>query len=110
MTNALLRICKQKKLIVKEGRQPNCRFDALVRNPQKKGDLLIEVKSRTAVADIRLAIGQLFDYRRQLPKRATTSIAVLLPYAPKKHVRALLNAVNVKALWFTANLKSIQGF
>jgi hypothetical protein len=109
MTNRLLAICQEKKLTVEEGRPQSCRFDALVRNHQKGRDLLIEVKSTAEIADVRLAVGQL-DYRRQLPKKATTNIAVLLPFAPGEHVRAFLDDVEAMALWFTKDLKTIQGF
>ncbi|AKI99118.1 Hypothetical protein AA314_00745 [Archangium gephyra] len=95
---------------MEEGRLQSCRFDALVRNHQTGRDLLIEVKSSTAIADIRLAVGQLLDYRRQLPKKETTHIAVLLPSEPGEHVRAFLNDVEARALWFTKDLKTIQGF
>ncbi|WP_147332946.1 hypothetical protein [Archangium gephyra] len=110
MTNRLLNVCKEKNLTVEEGRLQSCRFDALVRNHQTGRDLLIEVKSSTAIADIRLAVGQLLDYRRQLPKKETTHIAVLLPSEPGEHVRAFLNDVEARALWFTKDLKTIQGF
>ncbi|WPB76961.1 hypothetical protein KYC5002_49280 [Archangium violaceum] len=110
MTNRLLELCKAKKLTVVEGRLQSCRFDALVRAHQEGRDLLIEVKSTTEIADIRLAVGQLLDYRRQLPKKTTTNIAVLLPSAPGEHARALLDDVEAKALWFTKDLKAIQGF
>ncbi|WP_257459476.1 hypothetical protein [Archangium lipolyticum] len=95
---------------VEEGRLQSCRFDALVRNHREGRDLLIEVKSTTEIADVRLAVGQLLDYRRQLPKKATTNIAVLLPFAPGEHVRAFLDDVEAMALWFTKDLKTIQGF
>lgn len=110
MTNRLLAVCQQKMLTVEEGRPPNCRFDALVRNHPKGHDLLIEVKSTTEIADVRLAVGQLLDYRRQLPKKATTNIAVLLPNEPGEHVRAFLADVKARALWFKKDLKTIQGF
>jgi len=63
-------------------------------------DLLIEAKSSTDVAFCRMAVGQLLDYRRQLPGSAITDLAVLFSEVPGKHVLDFLGHVGVKALWF----------
>jgi hypothetical protein len=76
-------------------------FNVLIQGYQTQGrDLLIEVKSSTNVADVRLAIGQLLDYRRFVNRPSATDLAVLLPEEPSAHVRELLKACDILLLWF----------
>ncbi|MBX7552295.1 hypothetical protein K1Y78_30880 [Streptomyces sp. tea 10] len=52
--------------------------------------VLYEAKGLTTRANVRMAIGQLADYRRLVPERKTLRVAVLLPSAPTPDVQELL--------------------
>ncbi|GGU84478.1 hypothetical protein GCM10010260_16920 [Streptomyces filipinensis] len=52
--------------------------------------VLYEAKGLTTRANVRMAIGQLADYRRHVPERKTLRVAVLLPSAPTPDVQELL--------------------
>ncbi|MFF3270378.1 hypothetical protein ACFYWU_05500 [Streptomyces chrestomyceticus] len=52
--------------------------------------VLYEAKGLTTRANVRMAIGQLLDYRRHIPGREALRIAVLLPTAPTPDVQQLL--------------------
>lgn len=104
MTNRLQSCCKSSGRQVHDWSSKDCCFDALIKNYDGDGrDLLIEAKSSTDVAFCRMAVGQLFDYRRLLPGSATTDLAVLFPDRPGKHVRDFLGHIGIKALWFTGD-------
>jgi hypothetical protein len=62
---------------------------------------LIEAKSSTSREDLRMAIGQLFDYKRlsQQAGRAVARIAVLLPERPAADMEALLTSLNIGVIW-----------
>lgn len=114
MTNALAALCLRNKLRVDKGIYGPQQFDALVFDYESKGrHLLIEIKSTIELLDARLAIGQLFDYRRSKhisPMRAVTDLAVLFPQRPSDAIRNLLSNVGIKALWFeTTAFSSISG-
>ncbi len=109
MTNRLTRFCTHAGLKIYEG-TGQYRYDALVKNYDSNNDLLIEAKSSLNRAQLRLAVGQLFDYRRGLPKRAVTDLAVLLPKKPNKDSFSYLADVGVHVLWYTnRKLSSIKG-
>lgn len=59
-------------------------------------NVLIEAKSSSSREDVRMAIGQLFDYRRHLAKSAT--LAVLLPSQPSDDVMDLLAGLRIKTI------------
>lgn len=101
MTNALHKLFSGKR-DVRRGRRGGGDFDVLVRNYCDAGrDLLIEVKSLADLAAARLAVGQLFDYRRYVIDPATTDIAVLFPRKPSGRISKYLAYVPVKNLWFS---------
>ncbi|MFM9492126.1 hypothetical protein ACKI1Q_00560 [Streptomyces galilaeus] len=56
---------------------------------------LYEAKGLATRNNVRMAIGQLFDYRRHLDVPAGLRLAVLLPGEPTADVRALLDAENI---------------
>lgn len=60
-------------------------------------NLLIEAKGSDARAAVRMAVGQLLDYRRLEP--SAPAMAVLLPYEPTSDVRDYLTAVGVAWIW-----------
>ncbi|MDI6767130.1 MAG: hypothetical protein QME52_09940 [Bacteroidota bacterium] len=110
MTNQLTRLCKRAHHVILEGVEP-FRYDALVKNYDHQGrDLLIEAKSSSHRSQLRLAVGQLLDYRRALPRRAATDLAVLLPNKPSRDSLSFLADVGIHALWFSNNtLRSVEG-
>ncbi len=63
-------------------------------------DLLLEAKSSVSRQDVRMAIGQLLDYRRHLAPTAT--LAVLLPEPPSEDVLALLRELKIRVVVRTA--------
>jgi hypothetical protein len=82
-------------------------YDILCLNSRGNRNVLIEVKSSIDMPLIRMAIGQLFDYRRYLPieqvKRGRADIldlAVLLPEEPTPDAKSLLSSLGIKVIWF----------
>lgn len=63
-------------------------------------NLLIEAKSNVERPSLRMAVGQLWDYARQLP--SDPSVAVLLPSKPDIDGMAFLESCGVRAIWQTA--------
>ena len=101
MTNAMQAIVSVRHRIT-EGTSPIARYDALIKNYANNGrDLLVEAKSSNDIAAIRLAIGQLIDYRRFIAKRYTTDLAVLVPSKPDQYAIELLAEAGVHYLWFS---------
>lgn len=104
MTNGLRELCKSEGLEI--GQQF---YDALISNYDKGCDLLIEAKSSMDRASLRLAVGQLLDYRRSLARGAVTDLAVLLPRKPEKDAISYLSDIGIYAIWFTdANFKKLN--
>lgn len=99
MTNALLE-ARVGASPPREGASSDCLYDALIEKYDGKRDLLIEVKSTTERGVLRLAVGQLLDYRRGVPRPAETDLAVLLPERPDVECEEFLKVVEVKLLWF----------
>ena len=89
ITNALDRIFGKEKL--NQGKNRRCLFDVLFKNYDKNGrDLLIEVKPDPDKGSVRIAVGQLLDYRRFLPNRAGTDLALLTITRPPEEYVDLL--------------------
>ncbi|MFI5955528.1 hypothetical protein [Cryptosporangium sp. NPDC051539] len=66
--------------------------------------LLIEVKAKPDRFHLRLAVGQLFDYRRYLKRSdIDANLAVLVPEPPSADLMDLLNSANIGAIWPTAD-------
>ncbi|MFI5756544.1 hypothetical protein [Streptomyces sp. NPDC051569] len=65
--------------------------------------VLFEAKGLTSRANVRMAIGQLADYRRHVPGNEGLRVAVLLPSAPTTDVQALLAEQGVALVYRTAN-------
>jgi hypothetical protein len=59
--------------------------------------ILFEAKSDSSRESIRMAIGQLLDYRRFLPPE--TRLAVLVPTKPARDLLDLLDSVEIKAVY-----------
>ena len=81
-------------------------IDILVERWKGSRWLLIEAKTATSGpagrAQLRQAIGQLFDYRRiQFPKQwRRVDLALLTPNEPGSDVLELLRSLDIEALWF----------
>jgi hypothetical protein len=70
---------------------------------EKSRNNLIEAKGTGSRGEIRMALGQIFDYRRFI--EPAPSCAVLLPAQPRPDVEQLLRSAGVAAIW-----KSEHGF
>lgn len=64
-------------------------------------NLLIEVKARAERNYLRLAVGQLYDYRRYLG--FVVNLAVLIPQRPLGDLMGLLDAAHVGCIWPSEN-------
>jgi hypothetical protein len=67
--------------------------------PERKH--LIEAKASANRLDIRMAIGQLFDYDRltRAARMGKSQLAVLLPSRPSHDVEQLLDSLRIAAIW-----------
>jgi hypothetical protein len=110
MTNRVRELCS-KRLIARQGSSAECLFDVLIERYDESGrDLLIEVKSSLDRGSLRLAVGQLLDYRRGVARPDQTDLAVLLPSPPEPDAVAFLRDVGVRLLWFSdEKLSAIAG-
>jgi hypothetical protein len=99
MTNSLRKLFQAYTL--EQGTDPDCRYDVLIKNYDKSGrDLLIEAKPDHDKGSIRIAIGQLLDYRRFLPNQIATDLAVLTISQPTdSHIELMLD-LQITVLWF----------
>ncbi|MEU1946189.1 restriction endonuclease [Streptomyces sp. NPDC020125] len=59
--------------------------------------ILIEAKGSVAREAVRMAIGQLYDYRRYI--KPTPSLAVLLPSRPRQDLIDLCNVSGARVIW-----------
>jgi len=99
MTNALGTLLPELKMT--QGDRQECRFDVLISNYDAGArDLLIEAKPDPDSGSLRIAIGQLLDYRRFLPHQAGTDLAILTITRPPKEYMELLQDLQITALWF----------
>ena len=81
--------------------EQDLRYDVLVKDYDGKSrDLLIEAKPDPDKGAIRIAIGQLLDYRRFLPRRAATDCAILTISSPTDSHILLLDESKFSAIWF----------
>jgi len=88
------------KYTLLEGRDNSCMFDVLVQKYNQKEDLIIEVKSSLEQPNIRMAVGQLFDYWYALKGDEEPHIAILLPEAPDSECVKFLEWMDIGLLWF----------
>lgn len=110
MTNDLQPLLNRAGLHYNEGARRDCLYDVRIINYDDGGrDLLVEAKAAIDMPFCRMAVGQLLDYRRQLPSRARTDMAALFPSRPSRDARDFMRGVGVKVLWFDGTMKRIQG-
>src|ERR1022692_1102240 len=109
MTNRLKELFQ--KLILTQGNNPNYRYDVFATDYDGKGrDLLIEVKPDPDKGSIRIAIGQLLDYRRFLPHQAGTDLAILTISRPPQGYVDFLQELQITSLWFaTESCQTLAG-
>ena len=96
-------------LNLQEGNCDENMFDVLVKSFNNK-DLLIEVKSTSDMPNVRMAVGQLMDYSRQLKNYENTIKAVLLPEKPNSNIVEYLEFCKVKILWLDTNYRLCCNF
>ncbi|MFG2605638.1 hypothetical protein ACGFT2_19160 [Streptomyces sp. NPDC048514] len=65
--------------------------------------VLFEAKGQTTRSNVRMAIGQLADYRRHVPNRDGLRVAVLLPSEPTADVQDLLAEEGVRLVYQTSD-------
>jgi hypothetical protein len=97
ITNMLMASLSNYTLL--EGRDNSCMFDVLVKKYNQKQDLIIEVKSSLEKPNIRMAIGQLFDYWYGLKGNEKPHIAILLPEAPDSECTKFLEWMDIGLMW-----------
>lgn len=98
LTNMLMSSLSSYTLL--EGRDNSCMFDVLVQKYNQKQDLIIEVKSSLEKPNIRMAVGQLYDYWYCLKGDEKPYIAILLPEAPDSECIKFLEWMDIGLLWF----------
>lgn len=86
-----------------EGCNKSNMFDVLVKDCLEKNDLLIEVKSSIEIANIRMAVGQLFNYWFKLKGNLPPHLAILLPERPEDECLSFLEWMGVGLMWFEGN-------
>ena len=69
--------------------------------------MLIEAKGTVAREALRMAIGQLMDYRRFAPDE--TRLAVLVPERPRPDLMALLDSAGVHSIWRDGDRFAAEG-
>ena len=101
MTTRLIELFPSLQLT--QGTKANARYDVLIKDYDKRGrDLLIEVKPDPDKGSIRIAIGQLLDYRRFLPHQAGTDLAILTIARPLDSYISFLQDLQITSLWFAS--------
>ena len=98
LTNRLLKALPQHTLL--ESVETDCLFDVLIKKYDGKHDLLVEAKSDDSRAQLRMAIGQLFDYWFTLYGATTPHLAILLPHRPDEAIFKLLAWREIHLMWF----------
>lgn len=87
---------------VKQGMGKESMYDALIKNYDgAHRDLLVEVKSSTELAHVRMAVGQLFSYWHAKCPSKEQDLAVLLPAKPKPNIIGFLQWMNIGLLWLS---------
>lgn len=83
-----------------EGGNGAAMYDIEVEAFNAKHRLLIEVKSSTYEADVRMAIGQLLAYSYHLKRSDDDCQAVLLPKRPSDTIIGLIDSLGMGLMWF----------
>ena len=100
MTNQLREALSEYYMLL-EGCSNDAMYDVLVKNYDSSGnDLMIEVKSSSEPAHVRMAIGQLYNYWFNDKGAVKGHLAVLLPEKPAIELLDLLAWLNIGTMWF----------
>jgi hypothetical protein len=80
-------------------------YDVMISEYDGANDLMIEVKSSVEVPHIRMAIGQLLDYRwrRERRTKRDAHLAIMLPAKPCEQIRNLLKSLDIQLMWLEKN-------
>jgi hypothetical protein len=88
-------------LSMSDGEAKHYLYDIVIFNYDSSGrDLLMEAKPDPDKGSLRIAIGQLFDYRRFLKNQAGTDLAILTITRPPKDYVEFLQDLQITSLWF----------
>ena len=82
-----------------EGAKGAAMFDIEVQAFNRKHRLLIEVKSSSDEADVRMAIGQLLAYSYHLGRSEYDCQAIMLPGRPTDAIRGLIDHLEMGLIW-----------
>jgi len=99
MTNSFRDLYKEAYTLT-EGNKGAAMYDVEVEAFNGKDRLLIEAKSSTDEADVRMAIGQLFAYSYHLKRSDDDCQAVLLPQRPNQTIMGLIDSLEMGLMWF----------
>ena len=101
MTNHLREVLSDYTLREGCGNEGNgAMYDVLVKNYDRSGnDLMIEVKSSSDPAHVRMAVGQLYDYWFNVKGDVEAHLAVLLPEKPATGLLGLLAWLDIGTMW-----------
>ena len=97
LTNKFKKILSKYTLL--EGCDNKAMFDVLVQDYNGDSDLLVEVKSSCDLANIRMAVGQLFDYWFNLKGDAIPHLAILVPGEPSAEIINMLDWLDIGIMW-----------
>jgi hypothetical protein len=100
LTNSIMKSLSNFTLL--EGRSNTCMFDVLVKKYDNHNDLMIEVKSSCEAAQIRMAVGQLFDYWFTLNGNTEPHLAILLPEQPNEDIIGFAKLLKIGVMWFNS--------
>jgi hypothetical protein len=100
LTNFALKALPARFEVPKESR-----FDLFIDNWKGRRGLLVEAKTESRGAlgrtQVRLAIGQLYDYRELFfaDRKQQIDLALLLAHEPADDIKTLLGALKIHILW-----------
>lgn len=102
MTNRLRELWADYTLT--EGAGTSAQYDVMVKQYNDSGqDLIVEVKSSSETANLRMAVGQLFSYSYRLNKKREFDLCVLIPEKPTPHDSQWLEWLEIGLIWFSGN-------
>jgi hypothetical protein len=102
MTNRLRELWADYTLT--EGAGTSAQYDVMIKHYNDSGqDLIVEVKSSSETANLRMAVGQLFSYSYSLNKKREFDLCVLLPEKPTPHDSQWLEWLEIGLIWFSGD-------
>jgi hypothetical protein len=99
MTNMMIKKLSN-DFYLSEGNESHNMYDVLIHNlPDNDSDLLVEVKSSSEMVNLRMAVGQLYDYSRHLNKNRKIHKAIFVPELPDQSGIDYLKYCKVDIVW-----------